>query len=286
MRVLILFLLLVLCVAIEKQTPSLRGKDLSETSEVRNLKKGKHHKKKKGDKKGKKGKKAKKGKGKSDRCEVKKSKGKAKKKGKGKKSSKGPLKSKGKGKKSSKGPKKSKGKGKKSSKGPLEGKGKGKKGSKGKKSSKSPGNSSKAPKAKGSKGGKGGKGGKGKNSNGCVDCASDVAREEDIIEVITELSGDVDSLQGAQSKAFQWLIDSDKETNACEDEIKILQRYTLAVFYYSTGGPDWTMDTNWLNPDIDECSWMGVTCESGEITGLKLGKLLDHFSHAHLGTKI
>jgi hypothetical protein len=171
-------------------------------------------------------------------------------KGKGGKSSKSPS-SKGKGKdsKSSKSPS-SKGKGSKSSKSPSS-KGKGSK------SSKSP--TSKGKSYNGS-------------TDGCIDCSSPEARNEDIVEIVTSISGDITT--EAQRNALVWLTEKDVGSNTCEGESKIRGRYSLAVFYYSTGGAEWDISTNWLDPSTDECTWHGISCDSnGDITEIKLGKL-------------
>jgi hypothetical protein len=56
-----------------------------------------------------------------------------------------------------------------------------------------------------------------------------------------------------QSRAFTWLAD-----NANLDDYpdwKRIQRYVLAVFYYSTNGDKWRENDGWLSDD-DECtSW-------------------------------
>jgi hypothetical protein len=56
-----------------------------------------------------------------------------------------------------------------------------------------------------------------------------------------------------QYRALAWL---DSNENL-EDypEWKIIQRYTLAVFYYSTSGENWTVSDSWLT-DEDECTWV------------------------------
>lgn len=162
-----------------------------------------------------------------------------------------------------------KGKSAKISKSPSS-KGKGKGGTSSK-SSKSPSNtgkgskSSKSPKSKG-------KSDKG-STNGCVDCSSPEARSEDIIEIVTSISGDINTLTAAQRSALVWLNETDVETNTCESEAKMRGRYSLGVFYYTTLGAGWTISTNWLDPSTDECTWYGISCNSdGEITEIELGK--------------
>ncbi|CAB9504842.1 Leucine Rich Repeat [Seminavis robusta] len=54
-----------------------------------------------------------------------------------------------------------------------------------------------------------------------------------------------------QSRAYAWLMDDpNRETYP---ERKILQRFALATFYYSTGGPNWDINDNWMNHSLDEC---------------------------------
>ncbi|ARK12847.1 cellulose binding domain-containing protein [Fibrella sp. ES10-3-2-2] len=43
----------------------------------------------------------------------------------------------------------------------------------------------------------------------------------------------------------------------------------LADLYTSTNGPGWTNKANWLTT-CDVCSWQGVTCTSGRVTGIDL----------------
>lgn len=56
-----------------------------------------------------------------------------------------------------------------------------------------------------------------------------------------------------QFKALEWLA-SNEGLNDYPDWRKI-QRYALAVFYYSTNGDGWLKDDNWLSND-DECTWV------------------------------
>jgi len=81
-----------------------------------------------------------------------------------------------------------------------------------------------------------------------------------------------------QWRAFRWIVDDD-EMQLCPGiakDDKILQRYTAAVLYFSTGGDDWTRCSRHLtSPCIvggrflgsnSECVWYGVSCNlSGKI---------------------
>jgi Leucine-rich repeat (LRR) protein len=51
------------------------------------------------------------------------------------------------------------------------------------------------------------------------------------------------------------------------------ERDALIALYNSTNGPSWTDATGWLGPVGTECSWYGVTCDTGKtsVTHLLLG---------------
>jgi hypothetical protein len=55
-----------------------------------------------------------------------------------------------------------------------------------------------------------------------------------------------------QYKALAWLDGNEKLEEYSMR--KAIQRYTLAVFYYSTSGENWTESGGWLT-DEDECTW-------------------------------
>ena len=56
-------------------------------------------------------------------------------------------------------------------------------------------------------------------------------------------------------------------------DARFLERYALAVFYYSNGGcaGDWFKTTNWLKVNQDHCKWYGVVCDlQGRVTELAM----------------
>jgi hypothetical protein len=57
----------------------------------------------------------------------------------------------------------------------------------------------------------------------------------------------------AQSKALAWMS-SPQSTDTFFSEEKLIQRWALAVFYYSTAGENWYNTDNWLT-NVDECEW-------------------------------
>lgn len=82
-------------------------------------------------------------------------------------------------------------------------------------------------------------------------------------EIFTRLSTFFTNDQGAsirvegtpQNRAYRWLED---DLTVLRDEplldTRSVQRYALAVFYYSTNGDAWTRGENWLSAS-DECLW-------------------------------
>jgi len=67
----------------------------------------------------------------------------------------------------------------------------------------------------------------------------------------------------AEELAVQWLIEEDSMVLSLEtekDRARLVQRYALLTFYYSTEGPSWTASDGWLGAE-DECTWFGISCE-------------------------
>jgi hypothetical protein len=116
---------------------------------------------------------------------------------------------------------------------------------------------------------------------------SSFQRRMALMLMATKASGNI--YEGtAQKAAMDWLVDIDAY-QVCPDDPNALQRYTLAVFYYSTFGDNWldcsampnfeegtcdsvTVGTRgnddspkitgnyvWLSP-VNECTWAGVQC--------------------------
>eukprot|EP00559_Dactyliosolen_fragilissimus_P004595 CAMPEP_0184859078 /NCGR_PEP_ID=MMETSP0580-20130426/4114_1 /TAXON_ID=1118495 /ORGANISM="Dactyliosolen fragilissimus" /LENGTH=709 /DNA_ID=CAMNT_0027355527 /DNA_START=770 /DNA_END=2896 /DNA_ORIENTATION=- len=109
----------------------------------------------------------------------------------------------------------------------------------------------------------------------------------DKLEAIAKSVSDTIELGNVQSKALRWL-DSDDAYKICLDNPKLIQRYALAVFYFSTNGDEfwescgrnsekkcdsldekifpkndpitslWSNEL-WLSP-VDECLWGGLAC--------------------------
>ena len=81
------------------------------------------------------------------------------------------------------------------------------------------------------------------------------SRDELQILILT-LSPDTNVTLGhdsPQRKAFNWLV-SPVNDAYFGDHRRLLQRFALAVFFYSTGGPRWSSKSGWMTSD-SECTW-------------------------------
>jgi len=87
----------------------------------------------------------------------------------------------------------------------------------------------------------------------------------------------------SQNTAFDWLVDIDGAQACPENEIDVIQRYVLAVLYYSLGGDSWTVcsamssstcedDARYLS-STNVCQWFNVTCaaDGGSVVNVILG---------------
>lgn len=90
-------------------------------------------------------------------------------------------------------------------------------------------------------------------------------REQTLMDLFTTVSPKgLDTKNSAQYLAREWIIHSDLLKLTPSETIshnRVLQRYILAVFYYSTGGSRTWKHNNWL--EGDECSnmvWTGISC--------------------------
>lgn len=58
----------------------------------------------------------------------------------------------------------------------------------------------------------------------------------------------------SQSMALEWLQQDNANTTETYEDWRLIQRYVLAVFYYSTSGDKWKENTDWLSGE-NECTW-------------------------------
>ena len=113
-------------------------------------------------------------------------------------------------------------------------------------------------------------------------------RAIDIEAMLYGVSSDIDmhNISTSQGKAFHWIVELDKRKLDVTSDY-LIQRYILAVLYYSTNNNDnnnsWDNKLSWLS-SIHECHWykrtlkydkIGVqSCnDEMQITSLNLGKI-------------
>jgi hypothetical protein len=108
----------------------------------------------------------------------------------------------------------------------------------------------------------------------------------------SDLANLVNTEGSPQNLALTWLTDLDP-SYICPQNDRLLQRYSIAVFYYATEGNDWLKcsapedfedqaaievaaqncpGTPWLTAG-SECDWAGLTCnDKNEIQRIDIGK--------------
>jgi hypothetical protein len=100
-----------------------------------------------------------------------------------------------------------------------------------------------------------------------------LSRSEAMLSILSEVTDEMLLLQpnSPQGVAYLWMLDGDPAmVDPCTFPT-VKQRYSLASFFYSTGGSFWDFDTAWLSA-ANECEWLGVSCDDGEVVhGLRLG---------------
>jgi len=80
-------------------------------------------------------------------------------------------------------------------------------------------------------------------------------------------------LQNAEELAIAWQT-NDPNFADYSDELQI-QRYTLALFYYATGGDNWENNTDWLDYEVPECEWFSKADPVCDENGIYLALHLD-----------
>ena len=152
-------------------------------------------------------------------------------------------------------------------------------------------------------GGKGGSNGGGIDSSTFGGSAGDFARFQQFQNVLRNMSdtGKMTDPSSPEFLALKWLTTGDPQKlspNNMTQRNDVIERFSLAVFYYSTGGSDgaedaaidesesprkaWKDSTGWLTGE-SVCDWKGVSCTEVEtedrVFGLELGKLEPLSSH-------
>ena len=100
----------------------------------------------------------------------------------------------------------------------------------------------------------------------------DQVRQSQIYEILKSVTAESDlkNESSPQFAAFDWIVKYDKVTPitsggvTTDEEKHIRIRYSLASFYYSTGGDRWVVNDGWLDVLTGECEWIFISCVNYE----------------------
>ncbi|KAL3915125.1 MAG: hypothetical protein SGILL_005793 [Bacillariaceae sp.] len=97
-------------------------------------------------------------------------------------------------------------------------------------------------------------------------------------------SDDIRNINTPQGQATNWILNLDEE-QICPDDPKIIQRWALAVMYFSTEGDNWTqcsagapfcgvippfVGRSAFLSEVNECDWAGIRCNiEGCVTAIE-----------------
>ena len=92
-----------------------------------------------------------------------------------------------------------------------------------------------------------------------------------------------------ENRAFRWLVDDDEARVCPEDTIDVVQRYVLALLYFSTNGDDWnecnaasasdasgcaSLSERYLS-SANVCDWFGSECDDNvNLSEISIGECL------------
>lgn len=103
-------------------------------------------------------------------------------------------------------------------------------------------------------------------------------QQEQLSEIAKSISSpeDLGNKASPQAKAYEWLVYEDKlwaDANEIPRDMAV-QRYVLAVFYFSTSGPfSWEDNSNWLKGSECLSEWTGLNCnDQSEVRAVAFGK--------------
>lgn len=111
-------------------------------------------------------------------------------------------------------------------------------------------------------------------------------RQKRILDQLDSVSNQTSILTPgtSQNDAFNWLLNTDPAQVCPENEVDVIQRYVMAVTYYSLGGDNWEKcsastsslcegSVRYLSGN-GVCEWYNVTCLGDSIAGIVLGTSL------------
>jgi hypothetical protein len=107
-------------------------------------------------------------------------------------------------------------------------------------------------------------------------------RETILFTEIASISAPLDLLTSGtpQNRAFEWLLDIDPAQVCPGEALNVVQRYVLALLYYSTAGENWdecgggvSCPTVPYLSDLNVCLWYNTLCDGpdGNLIEIRLG---------------
>ena len=108
----------------------------------------------------------------------------------------------------------------------------------------------------------------------------------EMVDTLWPISGSALMESGTpQNQALDWIAREDS-ANRNPFDPRFVQRYVLAVFYFSTGGDQWldcfegdqcSRGSHWLSGD-DECIWGGIVCDetNTDVFTINMGEYKSH----------
>jgi Leucine rich repeat len=106
-------------------------------------------------------------------------------------------------------------------------------------------------------------------------------KSEELLQHLPESSvkkiEEQDATPSCQNQAFRWATDQPTQQRYYNEGGmgRLVQRFAVATMSCSMGGPAslWTGSTWGVDAPLDECSWQGVDCSYGRVTGLAWASL-------------
>lgn len=107
-----------------------------------------------------------------------------------------------------------------------------------------------------------------------------IAARKEQLQIILEGVSDRNALideSSPQYAACQWMASEDMLSPLGNGILSsgiaelIIQRYSLAVFYYSTAGPNWFSANGWLDGRLEECLWEFIECVNEDVVSIDTG---------------
>jgi hypothetical protein len=104
-------------------------------------------------------------------------------------------------------------------------------------------------------------------------------RKEQLLGILTPVSTESQLLNetSPQYAALIWMASQDlmspieNEARTPRETELLIQRYALAVFYYSMMGDNWFASDGWLDGQREECTWEYLDCVNEDVVSINTG---------------